>query len=457
MTDAVQTGGGLLSRIDRFFDRIISGWNPYHPDKLIDRGIEPVAIEESPVRKRGTRFILVAVLLFFVWSVTAPLDAGSVVPGSVTVAGYRKAVQHPSGGVVSRVLVGEGARVRQGQVLVEINPLESDATVANLEQEYINLLVSESRAKAELLGRPIAWDPALAGLDPARVAQAKEIQLGLYRSRRTQFDEQIRGLNAQLAGLSGAIAAHRVQLRTLTEELGNVDALAKEGFVPKSQVNMTLRSQVEQQSALENAQAETGKVRAAIAERRSQFLSEVGKELADVQKNRESVGSKLEAARFSQSLSEIRAPVSGTVVNLKVFTEGGVIAGGEVLMEIVPDDGTLVIEAKVPPGSIDSVSVGQEADVRFTAFNQATTPVVKGKVRSVGVDKLKAKPGEELREGEDYYLAQIETSPEALKVLGDKQLRAGMPADVLINKGRRTFMSYLLKPLTDSLARAFRD
>lgn len=448
---------GIISRIDRLFDRLIAGWNPYQPEKLKARGLAPVEMEEATVRRRGVRFILIAAAVFLVWSVTAPLDAGSVMPGSVTVVGYRKAVQHPTGGVVSRVLVSEGDKVQRGQVLVQINPLETAANEANLEQEYINLLVSESRAKAELMGRPIIWDPELASLDPVQVAEAKNIQTRIYSTRAQQVGEQVQGLQSQMAGLQGAVRSHRVQLNTLSEELANVESLAKDGFVPKTQVNNTLRSQVEQQAALQSAEAETGKIRAQIAQIRSERQTEIAKELAELQKNRQSVAPKLQAARFAQSLTEIRAPVSGTVVNLKVFTEGGVIGGGEMLMEVVPDDGTLVVEAKVPPTSIDSVKVGQAADVRFTAFNSATTPVVEGRVRAVGVDKLKAQPGENVSEGEDYYLAQIETTPEALKALGDRQLRAGMPAEVLVKRGQRTFMSYLLKPLTDKLAVAFRD
>jgi len=267
----------------------------------------------------------------------------------------------------------------------------------------------------------------------------------------------VRGLQSQIAGLGGAIASHRVQLNTLSQELTNVEELAREGFVPKAQVNTTLRTKVDQEAALGTAQAQVGKTRSEIAAVHSTFQSEVAKELAELQKNRETIATKLQAARFAQSLSEIRAPVSGTVVGLKVYTEGGVIAGGEVLMEIVPTEGKLIIEAKVSPTAIDTVHTGQEADVRFTSFNQSTTPVVKGVVKSVGVDKLKAKPGESVQEGDDYYLAQIETSEDALKVLGGQRLQPGMPADVVIKRGQRTFMSYLLKPLTDKLARAFKD
>ncbi len=448
---------GLFGRIDRFFERFVNGWNPYHPAKLDKHGLEPVTIEESPIRRRGSAVIVIGTVGFLIWAVTAPLDQGSVLPGQVTVAGYRKAVQHPAGGVVTQVLVSEGSHVQRGQILLKINPLDTDANVTNLEQEYINVLVSQSRAKAELFGRPIVWDPELATLTPARVADAKAIQVTLYRNRQAQYQEQIRGLDAQLAGQNAAIGSHRVQLDTLTQELKSVQDLSTQGFVPKSQVNTTLRSQVQQQAQLEDAQSETGRIRAAIAAARSQYQSDVAKELADLDKNRDSIAPKLRAARFSQSLSEIRSPVTGTIVNLKVFTEGGVISPGATLMEVVPTHGTLMVEAKVPPDAIDTVEVGQAADIRFTAFNQSVTPVVEGLVKSVGVDQQKAKPGEEVKDKEDYYLAEIEVSPEALKVLGDKQLRPGMPADVLIKKGKRTFMSYLLKPLMDKLSRAFRQ
>jgi len=455
--DLVARPAGPVRRADSVVDRWLKAWNPYDPSKLADRGLQPIQIEESKVRKKGTWYVLIAVGAFLVWALTAPIGSGTPLPGTVVVSGYRKAVQHPTGGVVSEVRVTEGSKVRQGDILIRINPLETEATVANLEQEYINLLVIESRATAELMGRPIVWDPALSGLDPQRVAQAKAVQQRFYTTRQAQFGEQVSALQSQISGLNGAMSSHRVQLGTLDQELRNVQELAREGFVPKAQVNTTLRTKVEQEAALGTAAAQIGKTRSEIAGVRSSFLSEVAKELAEIQKTRDTVATKLQAARFAQSLSAIRAPVSGTVVGLKVYTQGGVIAGGEVLMEIVPTEGKLILETKVPPSSIDSVSAGKPVDIRFTAFNQSTTPVLQGWVKSVGVDKLKAKPGEELREGEDYYLAQVETTPAELAKLGGQKLQPGMPADVIVKSGERTFMSYLLKPLTDKLAKAFQD
>lgn len=448
---------GFIARLDRRFDRLINGWNPYAPDKLADRGLDPVEIEESKVRRSGTRFILIAVIAFFVWAIVAPIDQGISMQGTVTIAGYRKAVQHPNGGIVQKVLVSEGDHVKQGQVLVRINPLQTEAEVSNLTQEYINLLVSESRAKAELLNRGIIWDPELAKFDQKQVQESKQIQQSLFDARRQQFAEQMRGLTAQMGGLQGAVTSHKVQLGTLAQELTSTEELAKQGFVPKQQVNVTLRSKVDQEAALNNAQSDIGKIQAQMAEVRSQRQNEVAKELADIQKNRESIASKLEAAQFSQSLSEIRAPIDGTVVNLKVYTEGGVIRGGDVLMEIVPSHGSLIIDTKVPPSAIDRVHAGQQCDLRFTAFNSSTTPIVQGVVKAVGIDKQKAEPGQEVQEKDDYYLATVEATPEALATLGNKQLRPGMPVDVIVKGGQRTFMGYLLKPLADKMARAFKD
>jgi membrane fusion protein, protease secretion system len=448
---------GIIGRIDRTFDRLINGWNPYHPDKLGNRGLDPVEIEESKVRRGGSRVIIIAMVAFFVWAVAAPIDQGVTMQGTVTIAGYRKAVQHPNGGIVSKVLVSEGDQVKQGQVLLRINPLQTAAEVSNLEQEYINLLVSESRAKAELLDRPIVWDPDLNKFNPREVFEAKQIQQRLYSARQAQFAEQMKGLSAQINGLRGTVSSHSVQLDTLNQELGNTRELASQGFVPKQQVNVTLRNKVDQEAALNSARSDIGKIQAQIAAARSEQQNEAAKELADIQKNREAISSKLEAAQFNQSLSEIRAPIDGTVVNLKVFTEGGVIRGGDVLMEIVPSHGTLIVDTKVTPSAIDRVHVGQDCDLRFTSFNSSRTPVVGGRVKSVGVDKQKAEPGQEVQEKEDYYLAQVETTPEALAALGNRQLRPGMPVDVIVKGGQRTFMAYLLKPLTDKLSRAFKD
>jgi protease secretion system membrane fusion protein len=438
--------------------RWIAGWNPYDPARLAQSDLEPMLIEESTIRRQGTRFVLFAMGMFLAWAVTMPLDAGVTMAGNVVVAGYRKAVQHPSGGVVRAINVVEGSHVRQGDILVSLNPDESDAAVTGLTQEFINLLATESRLNAEARRQStITWEPELADLDPAKVATAKATQAEYLKMRRSQFQEQLRGLGAQGQGLATAVAAHRQQLQTLSQEYASAAALARDGYVPQTQVNTALRNKADQESALGTAEAEIGKIRAQGAGLGASFLGDVARDLAEVQKNHIAIASKLHAARFTQSLATIRAPVTGTVVGLKIFTVGGVISSGELLMEIVPSAGRLIIEAEVPPRLIDKVRAGLKADMRLTSFNQTTTPVIEGIVRSVGVDKFKARPGETAKDGEDYYLAQIETTPAGMAALGHLRLQAGMPADVIIKSGERTFSSYLLKPLADKFARAFKE
>jgi protease secretion system membrane fusion protein len=450
-----------LLRVNDRADGWIQGWNPYSLDRLAatDRDLEPVVIEEATVKKKVARYILIAATLFMIWACVAPIDGGVVMKGNVVVAGYRKAVQHPRGGVVQQILISEGQKVKQGQVLIRINPLETDATLAAVQAEYINILVRESRLRALNSGAAaITWSPELAqyGNGP-EIAETKSFQVRLFNARRSQQLEQERALRSQISGLGAAVSAHEVQLRTLNDELKNTRALAKDGFVPMSQVNQTERNKAEQDAAMANSRSTIGQIQAQIAELRSTFAKEISDEASEVQKNREAVISKLQSATFDKNAAEIRAPVSGTIVGLKVYTVGGVISAGETLAEIVPENGKLVVEAQVPATSIDKVKVGELTDLRFSAFNIVTTPVVEGKVVTVGVDRLKAKPGEEVKQEEDYYLAQIETTEEAQRKLKGLTIQPGMPVDVIVKTGQRTFMSYLLKPLTDRFALAFKS
>jgi len=449
---------GLIGRVDRTLDRWITGWNPYDPAKLGDKGVEPVVITESEVRKKGARWFVIAFILFMGWATTMPIDSGVPVSGNVVVAGYRKAVQHPTGGVVQAIFVREGDKVAAGQVLIKVNPLNSDANVTNYELQYLDLLVNESRLRAERLGGGIMWSPELANFgDDARVREAKAVQVQLFNARRAEYQSQITGFEAQIGGLSSAIASHQVQLQTINEELRNNQELAKEGYVPRSQVNSSLRTKAEQEAALGNARSEIAKIRSQIAQARTAYLKDVETQLSEIQRNRDAYSSRLSAARFDQQLTEIRAPVAGTVVGLKVFTVGGVIQAGQTLAEVVPQNGALVVETKIPPSLIDKVRVGLEADTRFLAFNQSTTPVIEGRVKLVGVDLLAAQDARDPNSPPQYYLAQVEVTSQGVKDLASLQVQPGMPVDVIIKTGERTFMSYLLKPLTDKLARAFKD
>jgi protease secretion system membrane fusion protein len=438
---------------------LVNSWNPYHPSKLADNGLEPVAIEESEVRKQGARWFLIAFCAFLVWSVTMPIDSGVPVIGTVVVSGYRKLVQHPTGGVVTQIFVKEGSKVNKGDILIKVNPLNTEANLASYELQYLDLLVNESRLKSERLGLgSIIWVPELTGLgNGERVSESKSVQQQLFSARRAEYQSTIQGLQAQIGGLSSAMASHRIQLGTLNEELSSSQQLAKEGYIPRSQANSTLRGQAEQQAALANASSEIAKIRAEMARVRTAYLKEIETQLSEIQKNKEAFAGKVSAARFDQQLSEIRAPVSGTVVGLKVATVGGVISGSQTLAEIVPSDGRLIAEIKVPPNLIDKIRVGLEADIRFVAFNQTTTPVIDGRVVLVGSDLQLGQESKDPNAPKEYYLAQVEVTADGQKKLQKLHVQPGMPVDVIIKTGERTFMSYFLKPLTDKLARSFKD
>jgi protease secretion system membrane fusion protein len=224
----------------------------------------------------------------------------------------------------------------------------------------------------------------------------------------------------------------------LAEESSANALLAKEGYVSRSQSNQVLRLKLDAETAVNTMQAA--------------YFKDIDTQLAEIQSTRDAMKDKLQAASFDRDLTSMRAPVAGTIMALKANTVGGTFARDQVLAEIVPAEAKLIIDAKIPTNLIDRVKLGQIADIRFTAFNADTTPVVPAKVILIGVDKQPAAQGS----SEEFYLAKVEATQEGLDKLGKLVIQPGMPVDVLLKTGERTFMSYLLKPLTDKFALAFK-
>jgi protease secretion system membrane fusion protein len=433
----------------------IDSWNPYQVDRLRQQSLKPVEIEESEIRKAASKYFLIFFAIFILWAVIAPIDAGVTVQGTVSVLGNRKTVQHPTGGVVEEILVKDGSDVNQGDVLVRVNPLKSEAELTGIELQYINLLATESRLKAERDGSAIQWAPELTkNFNPndPRVTEAKHLQTKLLDSRRSEYNSQVSGLNEQINGMTKVMEAYRIQIKSLDEEMTSTRSLAKDGFVPKAQANLAERQKSDLDSRMASTSADIARVRTQISQVRGAMLKDIDTQLQELQKNRDFLLSRLDATKFDRELSEIKAPVAGSVVGLKVFTVGGVITAGQPLMDIVPKDEVLIVQAKVTPQIIDKVRAGMQAELRFVAFNQSTTPSVPGIVKVIAADKTKGENA-----GEEFYLAEVETTKEGIEKLGGLKIQPGMPVDVVIKAGERTFMSYLLKPLSDKLARAFKD
>jgi protease secretion system membrane fusion protein len=424
----------------------VAGWNPYDPARLVGKGegIEPIRLEDEGVRRSLVITVCVAFLAFLWWATTAPLDGGVVITGTVIVAGNRQAVQHSAGGVVLEILVKEGSTVKKGDLLLRINPLSSEANLSSVELQYINLLATESRLIADRTLAEIHWRPELAKFSPSdpRVIEAKQLQVQLLRSRRSELDSQTRILREQLAGQlaqsKGMVkveAEKRSQLRLISEEARNTQQLAKEGYVTESMANSVLRAESSLQGDLANGQ------------------SDIDTQLSETQKLREALQTRMVSLKFELNQAEVRAPVGGTLMALKVNTVGGVVTAGQVLMEIVPEVGGFIVEAQVPTNLIDKVGLDAMVDLRFSAFNQRTTPVVAGRISLVGVDKFPAAQSG----GLEYYLAQVQPTAEGLAKMGKDRIQAGMPVEVIVKTGERSFMNYLVKPLTDRFIRSFKE
>jgi len=429
-----------FKELDQKAESWIQSWNPYHPAVIKARGYQPVLLEESQLMKRIGRFFLLGFGIFLVWAFTAPIDAGVVTSGSVMVSGYRKMLQHPTGGVVQEIMVKEGDLVKEGDVLIRINPLKAQADLSQVQLQYINALVTEARLQAEHKGSSkITWPAELNTWegDP-KVKDAKQIQQTLFETRRSEFNLVVSGKRAQLA--------------TLIEEYKSNALLAKEGYVSQATANQVMRMKLEAESGLKSLEAT--------------YFKDIDTQLAQIQSTRDAMKDRFQASEFDRDLTAIRAPVAGNVVGLKINTVGGTVAAGTVLAEIIPQESSLVVEVKVPPNRVDKVKVGFPADIRFTGLLYDATPLIPGTVKYVALD-VQPTGGASAPDG-DFYLAKIEATKEGLEILskveispgnaklGTVEIHPGMPVDVVFKTGERTFMSYLIKPLTDKFALAFK-
>jgi protease secretion system membrane fusion protein len=358
----------------------------------------------------------------------APIDAGVTTQGTVMVSGYRKTLQHSTGGIVQEIRVKDGDVVKEGDILIRINPLKAEAEFSNSQLQYIGALVTEARLKAELVGdSKITWPSELSefGKD-STVEEAKKIQQKLFETRRSEI----------LSVLDGK----RRGLATLSEEAKNSATLAAEGYVSRAQASQVMRNKIDSEMQLKQME--------------STYYKDINTQLADIQKARDGLKDRLQAVSLDRDLTAIRSPVSGTVMGLKVNTIGGTVPAGQILAEIVPSESTLVVDAQVPPHLIDRVKQGEYTDMHFTAFNANTTPVISGKVIMVSADKL---PAQQAGQQGEFYLAKVEATKEGMEKLGNLKIEPGMPVDVIFKTGERTFMSYLIKPLSDRFVKAFKD
>jgi HlyD family secretion protein len=416
--------------------------------------------------RTGLRVLIAAVVLAGGWAGLIPLAAAVVVPGSLVVQSNVKTVQHPTGGVVAQIAIRNGMRVANGDLLVRLDATQAQASLQVVSKQLDEVRARIARLTAERDGLPRPEIPAematrleesaikdlLASEETQFKARknARDSQKDLLQSRISQLGEEIGGLDAQ-------VSSKAKQLELITGELSGVQDLFDKRLVP-----LTRLTTLQRESA--RIEGERGQLISAIAETKSKigeaqlqtvkldqdFRTDVVKELGETQAKEAELVQKGVAARDLLDRIDIRAPTSGIVHQLSAHTIGGVIRAGDAIMEIVPDSDDLQIEARLQPNDIDQVRIGQQSFVRFSAFNQRTTPQLVGQVSYVSADITR-----DQQSNASYFTVRITLPEEERRRLAGLQLVSGMPAEVFLQTGSRTMMSYLMKPITEQLQRAF--
>ncbi len=431
---------------------------------------EPALPQDTrqPMR-RGLLILGIGLGGFLLWAALAPLDEGVPTPGTVSIDTKRKPVQHLSGGVLGDILVREGEVVQAGQVVARMNAAATLASFESSRQRYLGMLAHEGRLLAEQRGAAsIAFDPELLESKEPMVQQQVATQGALFASRREALraelqglDESMRGLAAQRLGAEGQLLSQRQQLALLQEELTGVRSLVNDGYAPRSRqleierMSAAAQGQIAELSGqIERASRSILELQQRAQQRRQEFRKDVDTQLAQIRLELQADREKFRSATDELGRTELRAPVSGQVVGLQLQSAGAVLQPGARLMDIVPLDESLVVEARVPPHLIDRIHPDLPADLRFSAFAHSPSLVVQGRLRSVSRDLIT----ENLSSGPvSYYLARIQVTAEGLQTLGPRQMQAGMPVEAIIKTGERSFLTYLLHPLVKRMASAMKE
>jgi HlyD family type I secretion membrane fusion protein len=402
------------------------------------------------------------------WSALAPLTSAAVASGVVKVDSNRKTVQHLEGGIIAALVVENGDRVAPGDVLVRLDAAQARATWALLQGQHDALAARAARLAAERDGAAaIAFDADLTARrgDPA-VAAVLAGQETVFASRRTTLAGQVdilrqrrQQLEAEIASRHAQLAAAERQQALIGEEIADIQVLVAKGLERRTRLLGLQRQQAsleglrgEQLGLIARARQQIGETELQIINRRNGQMDQVVTMLAQVRAELGELGERLVASRDVLTRRAIVSPIAGTVVNLRFFTPGGVIRPGDPILDIVPEDDRLVVEAQIRPLDIDVVRPGLAAQVRLTAFKQRTTPTLDGRVAYVSADRLVDPVS-----GTAYFIARVEIPADQLARLGEVALYPGMPAEVMVVVGRRTALGYLLDPLRESLGRAFHE
>ena len=423
--------------------------------------------DDAPIRRLGYIMVIVMFGCFGIWSAFAPLGSAALAPGSVAVEGYRKTVQHLEGGIVKAIHVRDGDNVTKGQVLMELEDTSSRAQLETLRGQLFSALAREARLIAERDNKTKISYPALLieehrdprALESIRVQDqsfiirkhSRDGEIGILREQRRQLQAKIEGIKAQKASRNSLAGSYN-------KDLNDFRAMLKEGYVEKQTVTELERRLAQAQgdegdfsANIATAQTQISEIELKVLQIDKEFQREVIDELIKVQAELSELREKTQWLTDTVTRTIIKAPEAGMVLGLGVHTIGAVIPPGGHILDLVPQQEKLIIEAQVSPMDIDRVHIGQTTGIRFSAFKSAQTPKVEGLLIALSADRLSDEKNQV-----SYYLARVEVDKKGLEDLKERGLilLPGMPAEVLINTGDRTFFEYLMQPISNIFARS---
>jgi HlyD family type I secretion membrane fusion protein len=442
-------------------------------DNPNDVDLQLTVVPDHPPLRKLLVAAMILIVIFFgglgSWAALALLDSAAVASAHVTVAGNKKTVQHLEGGIVRELLVKEGDQVAPGQPLIRLDDTQTRAMLAQLRSRYDNLLAREARLLAERDREldQILFPVALTSRsDDDNVYTAISGEKAIYQARKEYMigrerilKQRVLQLKKEIQGLQAQLMAEWTQLKLVRDEKDSIKSLFDKGMVDKPRLLAAKRAEAglqgsrgEHQALVAQAEQRIGETELEIIDLNNRFLSEVVSDLKETQEELTDLTQQLKAAEDVLARTEVQAPVGGTVVGLEVHTVGGVVSPGQKILDIVPREDVLELEAQIDPNDIDVVHAGLEAQVVLTAYKQRTTPTLQGRVIRVSADSFS-----DPRTGRTYFLARISVEQAELERMDDVDLYPGMPAEVMIQTGQQTALDYLLSPITQSMRRAFRE
>ncbi|WP_035260440.1 MULTISPECIES: HlyD family type I secretion periplasmic adaptor subunit [Agrobacterium] len=402
------------------------------------------------------------------WAVGTEIVGAVIAQGSLVVETSLKKVQHPVGGVVSELMVRDGDRVKAGDVVMRIDATMTRANLAIIVKSLDQFIARKARLESERdrAGKVVFPQVLLDRSGDAEIVAMLDAEQRLFETRRAvreskkrQLEQRVQQLRDEIAGMEAERAANFREQGMVDEELIRFRSLHERGLMEKSRLSALERQATDVEGDIGRLMAGIAGVEAKISETALQILQideqwseEVGTDMREMDARIGEYVERRVAAEDQLKRVDILAPQNGVVHQLSVHTVGGVVAPGEQIMMIVPEVDKLVVEAKVAPQDIDQIYFGQATNLRFSAFNQKTTPEITGTVERISADVTV-----DQKTGASYYVVRVATSPEQIKRLGEFSLMPGMPVEAFITTGERSVLSYFLKPLLDQANRSFRE